>query len=136
MIKNSKFVFLVCGAISIIATILLYFLTFDSILTFPMRWISLIFLVFSECIGTIKALNVKKSIFGVANITSSVLHLIAVLIISVIFVNFFLYKIKEYILLNVLLLCVLAVVDVTVGYFGEYTKNNNKITQSEVNKNE
>ena len=127
MLKNSKAITLICGATSIVATIIFYLLTFDNIFTIPMRWISLMFLIFVEGIGTVKALCVKKSIFGVANIIASLFHLGVVLIISIIFVNVFPFLIKTYILLNLLALGIMLAVDVIIIYFGEYIGNKNKV---------
>ncbi len=127
MLKNSKSITLICGATSIVATIIFYLLTFDNIFTIPMRWISLMFLIFVEGIGTVKALCVKKSIFGVANIIASLFHLGVVLIISIIFVNVFPFLIKTYILLNLLALGIMLAVDVIIIYFGEYIGNKNKV---------
>ncbi len=133
MLKNSKAIALICGATSIAATVIFYLLTFDNIFTIPMRWISLMFLIFAECIGTIKALSVKKSIFAVANIITSLFHLGFVLVMSIILVNVFPLLIKTYILLNILALCVLLVIDVIVIYFSGYVKAENKpLTESQV----
>ncbi len=126
MLKNSKAIALICGATSIAATIIFYLMTFDNIFTIPMRWISLMFLIFTEGIGTVKALSVKKSIFGVANIITSLFHLGLVLVMSIVFVNIFPLLIKTYILLNVLALCVLLVIDVVIIYFSEYVGAKNK----------
>lgn len=126
MLKNSKGIVLICGATSIVATIIFYLLTFDNIFTIPMRWISLMFLIFVEGIGTIKALCIKKSIFGVANIIASIFHLGIVLVMSIIFVNVFPLLIKAYILLNLLVLGVMLAIDVIIIYFGEYIGNKNK----------
>lgn len=125
MLKKSKAVTLICGAISIIATIIFYLLTFDNIFTVPLRWISLIFIVLTEVIGTVKALCIKKSIFGVASISVSLFHLGAVLIISIIFVNTYPTLIKKYVLLNLLALIVMLAADVLIIYFGESIRNKN-----------
>lgn len=127
MLKNSKGIALICGGTSVAATIIFYLMTFDNIFTIPMRWISLMFLIFTEGIGTVKALNIKKSIFGVSNIITSLFHLGIVLVISIIFVNIFPLFIKTYILLNVLALCILFVVDVIIIYFGDYVESKNKV---------
>ena len=127
MFKNSKGIALICGGTSIAATIIFYLMTFDNIFTIPMRWISLMFLIFTEGIGTIKALNIKKSIFGVSNIITSLFHLGIVLVMSIIFVNIFPLFIKTYILLNVLALCILLVVDVVIIYFDDYVSSKNKV---------
>lgn len=120
MLRNSKAIALICGATSIAATVIFYLMTFDNIFTIPIRWISLMFLIFTEGIGTVKALSVKKSIFGVANIITSLFHLGIVLVMSIVFVNIFPLLIKTYILLNILALCVLLVVDSVIIYFGGY----------------
>lgn len=125
MLKKSTAVTLICGAISITATIIFYLLTFDNIFTVPMRWISLIFIVLTEVIGTVKALCIKKSIFGVASISVSLFHLGAVLIISIIFVNTYPTLIKKYVLLNLLALIVMLAADVLIIYFGENIRNKN-----------
>lgn len=125
MLKKSKAVTLICGAISITATIIFYLLTFDNIFTVPMRWISLIFLILTEVIGTVKAMCIKKSIFGVASISVSLFHLGVVLIISIIFVDTYPTLIKKYVLLNLLSLIVMLAADVLIIYFGESIRNKN-----------
>lgn len=125
MLKKSKAVTLICGAISITATIIFYLLTFDNIFTVPMRWISLIFLILTEVIGTVKALCIKKSIFGIASISVNLFHLGVVLIISIIFVNTYPMLIKKYVLLNLLALIVMLAADVLIIYFGESIRNKN-----------
>lgn len=127
MQEKSKAVILICGATSIIVTIIFYLLTFDNIFTIPMRWTSLIFLIFAEIIGTVKALNIKKSIFGLASIIVSLFHLGIVLAISIIFVNTFPLLIRKYVLLNLLLLSIMLAIDVIVIYFGKYIRSKNKV---------
>ena len=65
MLSKSKHIVLTCGAVSIAVTVIFYLLIFDNIFTVPMRWVSLLFLILAEAIGTIKAFTVKRSIFGV-----------------------------------------------------------------------
>lgn len=125
MVRNSKPIALICGAVSIAATVIFYLLIFGNIFTIPMRWISLIFLVLAESIGTAKALNIKKSIFGVANIITSLFHIGIVLVMSIMFVNVLPLFISKYILLNILGLCVLLAVDVIIVYFEEHTDDKN-----------
>lgn len=84
-------------------------------------------LIFTESIGTIKALNIKKSIFGISNIITSIFHLGIVLVMSIIFVNVFPLHIKTYILLNALALCILLVVDAVIIYFDDYIASKNKV---------
>jgi hypothetical protein len=124
MNKTSKATILICGGTSIAATIIFYLLAFDNIFTIPIRWLSLVFLLLAEAIGTIKAIGVKKTIFGVANITASLIHLCVVLVASILFVN--ILHLKTYILLNILALCALLVVDVIITYFCGYISNKNQ----------
>lgn len=132
MLRNSKAIALMCGAASIGTTVIFYLMTLDNIFTIPMRWISLMLLIFAEVIGTIKVFNIKKSIFGVANIITSLFHLGVVLVMSITFVNIFPLLIKTYILLNVLALCILLVVDVIIIYFSGYAETKNKsLTESQ-----
>ncbi len=112
MLNKSKHIALVCGATSIAVTIIFYLLTFDSIFTVPMRWVSLMFLILAEAIATIKTFTVKRTIFGISNIVTSIVHVIVVLMLSIVFVNLFPLMIKKYILLNILALCILLVVAV------------------------
>ena len=127
MPKKSKAVILIYGATSIIVTIIFYLLTFDNIFALPMRWTSLIFLILAEIIGIIKALNIKKSIFGLASIIVSLFHFGIVLAISIIFVNAFPLLIRKYVLLNLLLLSIMLAIDVIVIYFGKYIRSKNKV---------
>lgn len=132
MLSKSKYIALICGGISIAVTVIFYLLTFDNILTVPMRWVSLTFLVSAEAIGTIKAFSVKRTIFGVANILTSLVHIAVVLIISIIFVNFLPLFIKRYILLNVLALCALLIADVIILYFtNNVAAQNAKMAESQ-----
>lgn len=117
MLNKSKTIALFCGGVSIAVTILFYLVTFENIFTVPMRWLSLSFLLLSEVIGTIKAFTAKRTVFGISNTVTSVVHLLLVFILSIIFVNIFPLLIKKYILLNVLILCILLAVDVVILYF-------------------
>lgn len=132
MLNKSKHIALICGAASIAVTVIFYLLTFDNIFTIPMRWVSLMFLILSEVIGTIKAFTVKRTIFGVSNILTSIVHIIAIFIFSIIFVNVFPLLIKKYILLNILALCVLLVVDIIIVFFtNRASTQNSKLNESQ-----
>ncbi|MBR5280203.1 MAG: hypothetical protein IKU26_04460 [Clostridia bacterium] len=130
--KNAKLTTLICGLISIAATVIFYLLTFDNIFTIPMRWVSLMLLLVAEVIGTLKAIFVNKNIITQASIFTSVAHLVAVLVISIVFVNFFPLAIRTYILLNILLLCAMAAADLFVSHFGKnISASNKKLAQSQ-----
>ena len=132
MLNKSKHVALICGAASIAVTVIFYLLTFDNIFTVPMRWVSLVFLILAEAIATVKAFMVKRTIFGVSNIVTSIVHIIAVLMLSIVFVNIFPLLIKKYILLNILALCALLVVDVVIVFFtNRVATQNSKLNESQ-----
>lgn len=131
MLNKSKYIALICGAVSITVTVIFYLLTFDNIFTVPMRWVSLMFLVLAEVILSIKAFTVKRSIFGVSNIVTSSVYVIVVFLLSIIFVNIFPMLIKKYILLNILALCVLLVIDVVIVFFANRVAiQNSKLNES------
>ncbi len=130
--KNSKLTTLICGLIAIAATVIFYLLTFDNIFTIPMRWVSLMFLLVTECVGTLKALFVQKNFITQASVFTSIAHLVAVLILSIVFVNFFPLALKTYILLNILMLCALAAVDLFLLHFGKnVSASSKKLKQSQ-----
>lgn len=124
--KNAKLTALICGLISIAATVIFYLFTFDHIFTIPMRWMSLMFLLIAEVIGTLKAMFVNKNMITQASILISIAHLAVVLVISIVFVNFLPLAFKTYLLVNILLLCALAAADLFVLHFGKNVSASNK----------
>ena len=126
MLKKSKYIALICGAISIAVTVIFYLLTFDNKFTVPMRWLSLMFLILSEAIGSLKAVVVKKNILNFANIVTSVIHIAFVLLISITFVNIYPLLIKKYVLLNILALCVVFAVDIIISFFSNSVATQDK----------
>lgn len=132
MLNKSKYIALICGAASIAITVIFYLLTFENIFTIPIRWLSMMCLVLAETIATVKAFTVKRKIFGVSNIVTSIVHIVGVLIISIVFVNIFPLLIKKYVLVNILVLCILSVVDFTIVFFANRVKTQNgKLNESQ-----
>ncbi len=130
--KNSKLTTLICGLSVVAVTIILYLLIFDNIFTVPMRWISLLLLLVAESIGIIKALLLKKDIIIQSSIFTSIAHIVAVFVVSVLFVILFPLNVKTYILLNVLMLCALVAVDLIILHFGEGAiTSDKKLAQSQ-----
>ncbi len=115
-----------CGLLANLATVLFYLLTFHSPWTIPIRWVSLLFLLLAEVIGTVKAYFFRRSIFGVANLTTSLIHVGFVIATSVVFVRVLPMLWVRYILLNVLALCVLTVADMGLLYSGEHVEQANR----------
>ncbi|MFP5494032.1 hypothetical protein ACLGL2_05480 [Parvimonas sp. G1641] len=133
MLKKSNTILLICGLTSIAITILLYLLTFNYIFNIPIIWISLCFLILSEVIGTFKVLKIKKSIFGVSTIITSIIHIFVVLILSIIFINTLPLAINRYILINILLICILLIVDISILKFDTHVANQNtKLDESKL----
>lgn len=124
--KKNNFA-IICSGASIVITILLYLLTFDNIFVVPMRCVSLLFLIFSEAIATYKTLNSKKTILGISTISTSIYHVALVLILSLIYINIFPLHIKSYILINLVLLCVLLIVDKGLMSFDHYISDKNEM---------
>lgn len=126
MLNKSSTVAFICGGTVLAATILIYLLMPGSLFAVSLRWISLLFLIAAEIIGTVKAAFIKKSVLGVANITVSVFHAAAVLLLSVLFMILFPGLVRAYILWNILLLCVLVAADVLLLYAGRSVSAKNK----------
>lgn len=117
---------IICGLLAIFTTVLFYLLSFHSLWPLPIRWVSLLFLLVAEIAGTVKAYFFHRSIFGVANLTTSLIHVGFVIATSVIFVRILPLLWVRYILLNVLALCVLVVADIGLLYSGEHVEQANR----------
>ena len=126
MNKNSTKTVLLCGLAAIIVTIIFYLLAFKNIFTLPMRWLSLLFLLLVEALVTLKVLKFNNSILGAANVIAGLIHLGIVLAVSLVFVNLFPFLIKEYVLLNLLLIGVVAAVDILLSHFDSKADESNR----------
>lgn len=126
MSNKARNIGIICGLLAIFTTTLFYLLSFHSLLTLPIRWVSLVFLLLAEVIGTVKAYFFRRSIFGVANLTTSLIHVGFVIVTSVVFVRILPMMWVRYILLNVLALCVLTVGDVGLIYGGDHVEQGNR----------
>ena len=132
MAKNSKVTVLVCSAIVLAATAALYMFVFGNIFSVTMRWVTLLFLIAAELIGACKLLFAQKTVFGMANITTSLIHIGLVFLVSMIFVNALPSKVAMYVWLNVFMLCALAAVDmVLVHSGGRIAAGNAKLAESQ-----
>lgn len=132
MSKNSKATALICGGAAVIVTILFYLFAFDNIFTIPMRWVSMMFLILAEIIGSVKAITYSKTIIGISKITSSIIHVIAVLLLSLLFVNALPFHLKQYLLINMLFLALLFVTDTVITFFdGHVQEKDNALSGSQ-----
>ena len=125
MAKNFRVTVLICTVIALAATVSLYMFAFGDIFSVTMRWVSLLALVAAEIIGACKLMFLRKTIFGTAVIKTSLIHIGAVFVTSMIFVNLFPLLIAPYMWLNVLMLCALAIIDVLLLYFGGRVASDN-----------
>lgn len=119
MAKNFRTMALICSAIAILATISVYMFAFGSIFRVKMQWTTMLCIIIAEIITTCKLISVKKTIFGTANITISLIHTFLVIIASVIFINHFHNLVATYIWLNVVMLCILAIIDLVIIHSAE-----------------
>lgn len=119
MKKNSSMTILFCGTATILATIMLYLLIFGNIFTLPIRWISLLFLLIAEVIGTVKVLKVKRSILSLTTVVVSIVHLLTVFVLSLIFASILPLLVRQYVLINIIILAIVAIIDVLLLYFDE-----------------
>lgn len=132
MPDKSKYIALVCSVSSAAVIAIFFLMTFHNAINAPIRWVSLLFLVIAEALGIIKAFTVKRSILDIASITTSIIHVMAVLIISIIFTNIITLSIKKYIILNVLFICILLLVDALLVLFkNRVTMQNEKLNTSQ-----
>lgn len=122
MKKNVSVMIKVCGLIMIMGTLILYILFWGNIFALPMRWLSLLILVLIEVNGIIKMVKIKKGIFYIAICIVSFFHCLLAMGIALFFVNIMPLEVKEYILINLLLLMIIALIDICFLYFGEKEK--------------
>lgn len=126
MKKNSSMTILLCGLAMIIITFMFYLLIFNNIFTLPMRWLSLLFLLIIEAIGTVKFLKVNRSILSITTVIVSAIHLLTVLILSVVFVNVLPLMVKQYVLLNLIILVIIGIIDILLLHFDEIANKSNQ----------
>ena len=124
--NKSKLTALVGGSIAAVATVISYLLIFDNIFAMPIRWVSLLLVLITEALLTAKAFVVKADLINHASMVTGFAHFLAVIIVSVVFLSVFQSGVKAYVLLNVLMLCILAMVDLFVLHFGKNTSSSNK----------
>lgn len=117
MKRNNALIILIATCILIITMTLFYLLTFNNIFTFPMRWISLLFLVLVEVVGLVVILNTRRNIIGTAIITLAILHLIIVFVISLLYVNVLPFDIIRYVIINILIFAIVIILYILLANF-------------------
>jgi len=124
--KTAGAVLIVCIGIDVTVTIFFYFLTVGNGQYSLIRWIAFLFLILAEAVGTAKAVMAKRTIIGFAHISVSILHIAAVFIISILFVQLFPRQISSYVLLNILGWAVMLVFDTGIYFFNNLAAEENK----------
>ena len=117
MKRNNAVIILIATCILIITMTLFYLLTFNNIFTFPMRWISLLFLVLVEVVGLVVILNTRRNIIGTAIITLAILHLVIVFVISLLYVNVLPFDIIRYVIINTLIFAIVIILYILLANF-------------------
>lgn len=117
MKRNNALIILIATCILIITMTLFYLLTFNNIFTFPMRWISLLFLVLVEVVGLVVILNTRRNIIGTAIITLAILHLVIVFVISLLYVNVLPFDIIRYVIINTLIFAIVIILYILLANF-------------------
>ena len=117
MKRNNALIILIATCILIITMTLFYLLTFNNIFTFPMRWISLLFLVLVEVVGLVVILNTRINIIGTAIITLAILHLVIVFVISLLYVNVLPFDIIRYVIINTLIFAIVIILYILLANF-------------------
>lgn len=117
MKRNNALIILIATCILIITMTLFYLLTFNNIFTFPMRWISLLFLVLVEVVGLVVILNTRRNIIGTAIITLAILHLVIVFVLSLLYVNVLPFDIIRYVIINTLIFAIVIILYILLANF-------------------
>ena len=117
MKRNNALIILIATCIFIITMTLFYLLTFNNIFTFPMRWISLLFLVLVEVVGLVVILNTRRNIIGTAIITLAILHLVIVFVLSLLYVNVLPFDIIRYVIINILIFAIVIILYILLANF-------------------
>ena len=117
MKRNNALIILIATCIFIITMTLFYLLTFNNIFTFPMRWISLLFLVLVEVVGLVVILNTRRNIIGTAIITLAILHLAIVFVLSLLYVNVLPFDIIRYVIINILIFAIVIILYILLANF-------------------
>ena len=128
--------FFVCMVIAIVTTIAAYFLLLDAIFDIKIRWLSLSWILLSEAICLAKLLTIKKTIFSVSTITTSIFHVAFSVVCAVSFLRIASESISVYILVNLVALAVLAICDVLLIRAGGHVSEANRQlseTQTRIN---
>lgn len=117
MKKGFKTLPVICWTLAVIVTALVYWLLVDGLFSFPVKWISVCFVLLAEILLCFKSLTKKLSIITSPQLIFGGIYLFVTFIMSVIYINLSDPNIKWFISLHAVLLVILAIADLTVGNF-------------------
>lgn len=115
--KSSKLTAAIIGFIAMVATVLIYVLFSDDIFGTTIVWLSMVMLLISEAVFTVKAICTQSSIIAQSSIVISAAHFALTLLLALIFIFAFEDSIKTYVILNILALCGALAVDAAIFHF-------------------
>ena len=117
--KKSKYIPLICGLLLVAFTFIVYLLAFDDLTEYPINWVSLIFMLFTECFITAKVYLSKSKINKQAGFIGGIGLFILVTLITLLFVNVFNEATGVYVVLCILFFCLYAFIDVLLLPFSK-----------------
>ena len=130
--KSSKLTAAIIGFIAMVATVLIYVLFSDDIFGTTIVWLSMVMLLISEAVFTVKAICTQSSIIAQSSIVISAAHFALTLLLALIFIFAFEDSIKTYVILNILALCGALAVDAAIFHFSSaVSASNKKLAQSQ-----
>ena len=123
MSKKTLTALFVCFVVVVVTTIAAYGLLLGTIFDVKIRWISLLWILFSEVACIVKILAIRnQTIFTATTITTSVFHMIASIGCAGIFMVVAPDAINGYIFVNIVLLAALIICDVLLIRVGAHVE--------------
>ncbi len=119
--KGFKTLPLICWGLAIVVTALVYWLLVDDLFSYPVKWLSVCFVLLAEIIMCLKFVSRKQSIIMNTQGMTGGLYLVVVFVLSLIYVNLSEPNIKWFIAIHAILLLVLAIADLTILNFEKRT---------------
>lgn len=126
MKKNFKVIPLICWTLIIIITALIYCLLVEDLFSSVVKVLSVCFVILAELILCIKFLSKKQSIIMNVQMIFGGSYLLAVFVLSLIYINLTAPQMKWFIAIHATLLLILTILDLTVLNFYGRVENSDK----------
>lgn len=127
MKKVFKTLPLICWGLVVVVTALVYFLIVNDLFDFPVKWLSVCFVLLAEIIMCAKHVLGKRSIIMNTQGITGGIYLAAVFVLSIIYINLSDPNIKRFIAIHAILLSVLTITDLTLLNFEKHTSASDNI---------